>query len=110
VTNEYAIRVSTILNAADIIVSDLDYLCALIEKPDPEFVVKDAIAYSAAIAALSTQLEFILEDLADNDLTKDEEHIKITEEEVWALNSYTESTEDALKRLEDACGISLQSN
>ena len=104
-TQYYGMRISTIIAAADKIVADLDYLCSLVESPDPEYYITDA-----AVAALSTQLEFILEDLADNDLTEDEEHVKLTEDEVWMLNSYTDSAEEAMKALEERCGISLQSN
>lgn len=109
-TQYYGMRISTIIAAADKIVADLDYLCSLVENPDPEYYITDAVAYGLAVAALSTQLEFILEDLADNDLTEDEEHVKLTEDEVWMLNSYTDSAEEAMKALEERCGISLQSN
>ena len=110
VTQYYGMRVSTIMSAADRIVGDLDYLCSLVENPDPEYCIADAVSYSLAVAALSSQLEFILEDLADNDLTEDEEHIKLTEDEVWMLNSYTDSAETAIQNMEDRCGISLQNN
>jgi len=109
-TQHYGMRISTILSATDKISSDLEYLCSLVEKPDPEYCINDAVAYALAVAALSNQLEFILEELAENDLTEDEEHVKLTEDDVWMLNSYTESAEAALQRLEERCGISLKNN
>ena len=106
----YGVKIATILNAADKLTADLDYLCSLVEEPDPEFGVCDAIAYSYAVAALSTQLEFVTEDLSENDLSEDEEYVKLSKEEIIMLNTYTENSEDALKRLEEICGISLQNN
>ena len=103
-------KIGTILAATERIVSDLDYLCSLVESPDPEFVIVDAVAYAAAVTALSNQLDFVLEDLSTNDLTDDQEHVKLTEDEIWMLNSYTECADAAVKRLEETCGISLQNN
>jgi hypothetical protein len=111
VTQEfYGLKVSTILNAAEKLTADLDYLCSLVEQPVAEFPIRDAIAYAAAVAALSNQLEFVTEDLAENDLSDDEDCVKLSKEEVLMLNTYTENSEDALERLEETCGISLQNN
>ena len=111
VTQElFGIKVSTILNAADRLGADLDYLCSLVEQSDPEFQVCDAIDYAHAVVALSNQLEFIIEDLADKDLSEDETYVKLSKEEVMMLNTYTSNSEDALQRLEETCGISLQNN
>jgi hypothetical protein len=111
VTQEfYGIKVATILRAADKLSDDLDYLCSLVEQPDPEFFVCDAVTYSYAVAALSNQLEFMTEDLTQNDLSEDEEYVKLSKEEVMMLNTYTNNAEEALRRLEETCGISLQNN
>jgi hypothetical protein len=109
-TKNYGIKVSTLINAADRLTSDLDYLCSLVEQPDPEFVLRDAVSYALAISSLSAQLEFIIEDLADNDLSEDEEYVKLSTEDVHTLNMYTENSEECLIRLEEVCGISLQNN
>tara|TARA_R100001443_G_scaffold90220_2_gene96690 strand:+ start:603 stop:938 length:336 start_codon:yes stop_codon:yes gene_type:complete len=106
----YGIKVDTLINAAERLTSDLDYLCALVEEADPEFPIRDAISYAYAIVSLSTQLEFVLEDLANNDLSEDEIYVKLTTEDVHTLNRFTENSEDSLKRLEETCGISLQNN
>lgn len=106
----YGIKVDTLINAAERLTSDLDYLCSLVEQPDPEFVVRDAISYAYAISSLSAQLEFVIEDLSENDLSEDEEYVRLSTEDVYALNRYTENSEDSLKRLEETCGISLQNN
>ena len=106
----YGMKVSTVLNAVSKLTDDLDYLCALVEQPDPEFPIRDAIVYTGAVAALSNQLEFILEDIADNDLSEDETHVKLSSEEVMMLQTYTETAEEALGLLEERCGISLQNN
>ena len=111
VTQEsYGIRVTTILNAADRLTADLDYLCSLVEQSDPEFQVCDAVTYAHAVVALSNQLGFIIEDLAGNDLNEDETYVKLSKEEIMMLNTYTSNSEEALQRLEDICGISLQNN
>lgn len=106
----YGMRISTILNAVSKLTDDLDYLCSLVEQPDPEFPVRDAIVYTGAIAALSNQLEFMLEDLGENDLNEDETHVTLSNEEVMMLQTYTETAEEALELLEERCGISLQNN
>jgi hypothetical protein len=108
--NFYGIKVTTILNAAESLNADLNYLCSLVEQPCEEFVIADALAYARAITAISNQLEFFIDDLADNDLSDDEEYVKVSEEEVLMMNTYTEGTDEALRILEETCKISLQSN
>jgi len=106
----FGIKISTLLYAADQVGSDLDYLCLVAEQPDEDFPIKDAIIYAAAIIALSNQLEFILEDLSENDLSPDEEYVKLSKDEVYSLNRYTDASEEAIRLLEEICGISLKSN
>ena len=106
----YGIKVSTILNAADKLTGDLDYLCSITERPDLEFPLSSAIVYSHAVVALAAQLDFIIEDLADRDLSEDEEYVKVSSEDITTLNTYTEASEDALEMLEKTCGIYLQNN
>ena len=108
--NKYAMKVTTILNVAESLTQDLDYLSSLVEKPDPEFLIKDAVVYSRAVTALSNQLQFILEDLPENDLTEDEDHVKLSEDEVFMLSSYSAETDEAMEDLEKICGISLRNN
>jgi|TARA_R100000234_G_C4946070_1_gene155167 hypothetical protein len=107
---KYGMKVSTILNATDTLQADLEYLCSLVEKPDPEFLIKDAMVYSIALVTISNQLEFIIEDISKNDLSDDESYVKLSEEEIVMLNDYNTETEEAIQRLELVCGISLQNN
>ena len=109
-TQYYGMRVSTILNAAAKLESDLEYLCSLVEQPDEEFKIVDALVYAHAVMAISQQLDFIIEDLSANELTEDEDSVKISTEELMTLNSYTDNAETALSALEKICGISLQNN
>ena len=106
----YAIKVSTVLNATAKLTEDLEYLCSLVEKPDPEFTVKNAIVYSHAVMTLSTHLDFVLEELTKRDLTTEQDMVKLTEEDVIAMSDYTEATEEAILDLEELCGISLKNN
>ena len=78
VKQTYGIKVSTILNATEKLTEDLEYLCSLVEKADPEFKIKNAIAYSHAVMILSNHLDFVLEEITKRDLTPDEEMVKIT--------------------------------
>ena len=110
VRQTYGIKVTTILNATEKLTEDLEYLCSLTEKADPEFKIKNAIAYSHAVMILSNHLDFVLEEITKRDLTPDEEMVKITEEDVMAMNEYTEASEQALEDLEVLCGISLKNN
>ena len=109
-TQTYGIKVNTILNATEKLTEDLEYLCALVEKPDPEFKIKNAIVYYHAVMTLSNHLEFVLEELTERDLTPDENMVKLTQEDVIAMNEYTEASEEALADLEELCGISLKNN
>ena len=109
-TQTYGIKVEVILNATEKLTQDLEYLCSLVEKPDPEFTIKNAIIYSHAVMTLSNHLDFVLEELTARDLTPDETMVKLTQEDVIAMNDYTEASEDALCDLEDLCGISLKNN
>ena len=110
VKQTYGVKVTTILSATEQLTQDLEYLCSLVEKPDPEFVIKNAIIYSHAVMTLSNHLDFVLEELTERDLTPDENLVKLTEEDVLAMNEYTEATEEALADLEALCGISLKNN
>jgi len=110
VTEFYGVRVTTIMHAADTVSADLEYLCSLVEQPDPEFSIVDAVSYAGAVAALSHQLDFIVEDLSENDLSEDQEYVKLSKEDIIMLNSYTSSSEEAISRMEEVCGISLQNN
>ena len=110
VKQTYGIKVTTILSATEKLTDDLEYLCSLIEKPDPEFTIKNAIAYAHAVMTLSNHLDFVLEELTNRDLTPDEDMVKLSEEDVIAMNEYTEATEEALEDLEILCGISLKNN
>ena len=107
---KYGIKISTILNAAEKLTADLEYLCSIAESPDPEFPIMDALAYARAVSAVANHLDFVIEDLTENDLSEDEEYVKLSGEEIVTLNSYTENSETALKVLEKICGISLQNN
>jgi len=111
VTQEYyGIKVSTILNTADKLIADLDYLCSLVEKPDPEFHIGNAVVYAMAVTAIANQIEFVTEDLAENDLSDDEKYVKLSKEELMMLNTYSTNTDEAVQQLEETCGISLQNN
>ena len=107
---QYGIKLTTILNAAAKLTADLDYLCSMVEQPDPEFPITNAIAYARAVNSISNHLDFVLEDIAERDLSEDEEYVKLSEEDVFMLNDYTENTEEVLMVLEELCGISLQNN
>ena len=110
VKQTYGIKVTTILNATSKLSQELEYLCSMVEKPDPEFTIKNAIVYAHAVMTLSNHLDFVLEELAERDLTPDEDMIKLSEEDVIAMNEYTEASEEALEDLEILCGISLKNN
>ena len=107
---QYGVRITTLLNAADQVSADLEYLASLVEQPHSEFPIVCALTYSHAVMTLSHQLDFISEDLSENELSEDQEYVKLSEEEISRLHSYTESTEEALAVLEEICGISLQNN
>ncbi|MEK9694879.1 MAG: hypothetical protein VW270_03885 [Candidatus Poseidoniales archaeon] len=106
----YGMRLQTILHAADKLSAELEYLCSLVEHPDAEFVISDALVYSRALVAISNQLEFISVDLSSNDLSDDGDHVILSEDEVMMLSTYNDVTEETIKDLEEVCGISLKNN
>jgi hypothetical protein len=110
VKQTYGIKLTTILNATEQLADDLEYLSSLVEKPDPEFRIKNAIVYAHALMTVSNHLDFVLEELTSRDLTPDEDMVKLSEEDVIVMNEYTEATEQALEDLEELCGISLKNN
>ena len=48
---------------------------------------------------LSNHLDFVLEELTERDLTPEEDMVKLSEEDVIAMNEYTEASEEALEEL-----------
>ena len=106
----YGMKVMTILNASERLTSDFEYLSALVENPDPEFHIKDALVYAEALMAVAAQLDYVVENLSQNELSEDEEYVKLTKDEVMMLNTYNTNTEEALLALEQVCGISLKNN
>ncbi len=106
----YGMKVMTILNASERLTADFDYLASILEKPDPEFHIKDALVYAEAIMAVAAQLDYVVENLSQNELSEDEQYVKLTKDEVMMLNTYNTNTEEALLVLEEVCGISLKNN
>jgi DNA repair ATPase RecN len=107
---KYGIKISTILNAAEKLNADLDYLCSIEENPDPEFPIADALAYARAVSAIANHLDFVVEDLTENDLSENEEYVKLSQDDIVLMSRLTEISEDAIKILEKTCGIYLQNN
>ena len=107
---KYGIKISTILNAAEKLSADLEYLCSIAENPDPEFPITDALAYARAVSAVANHLDFVIEDLTENDLSENEEYVKLSQDDILLMSRLTEASEEAIKMLEETCGISLQNN
>tara|TARA_R110002060_G_scaffold31841_3_gene42466 strand:+ start:726 stop:1061 length:336 start_codon:yes stop_codon:yes gene_type:complete len=108
--HSYGLKIATILNAADKLTADLEYLCSLVEQPDPEFPIEDAIVYATAITALSAHIDFVTEDLSTRELSENAAYVKLSKDDVMMWSTYSSDTEEAIKELEEICGISLQSN
>ena len=106
----YGIKIGTILNGIEKLTADVEYLSSMVEQPDPEFTVSNAVVYAHALSALANQLSFFIEDLTDKDLSDDGEYVKVSHEEVLMMNAHNEAAEEALFILEETCGISLQNN
>lgn len=105
----YGMPVDSLIMGIEVTRKDLDFLCSLIEAPDTEYPIPDAIDYSNAIVALNTQLTYMVDNISTNELTEDEDVIKISQKELLKLTELSETVEKALERLR-SCGISLKSN
>ena len=105
----YGMKLDSLIRGIEITQQDLDFLCSLVELPDENYSIPDAIDYSCAVVALYQQLQFMVEDLSTNPLTEDETIIKLSQEELETLTDLSDAVEDALGRLRE-CGISLKQN
>jgi hypothetical protein len=105
----YGMKVDSLVRGIEVTQQDLDFLCSLVELPDEDYAIPDAIDYSCAVVALYRQLQFMVEELAGNPLTEDEDIIKLSKEELETLTDLSDAVEDALGRLRE-CGISLKQN
>lgn len=106
---QYAMRYDTLMNGIQIVGEDLDFLCSLAESPSDDYKIPDAVIYSAAVIALMNQLSYMSEELVNNKLTDDGEHIILTKEEIDRMNFLYDQVEESLEDLRD-CGISIKVN
>lgn len=106
---QFAMRYDTLLNGIEIVGEDLDFLCSLSEEPSEDYKIPDAVAYSAAVMAVMNQLAYMSQEIINNKLTDDGEHIILTLEEVDRMNSLSDVVEEALEDLRE-CGISIKIN
>jgi hypothetical protein len=109
VKKQFAMRYDTLLNGIEIVGEDLDFLCSLSEEPSEDYKIPDAVAYSAAVMAVMNQLAYMSQEIINNKLTDDGEHIILTLEEVDRMNSLSGVVEEALEDLRE-CGISIKIN
>jgi len=109
VKKQFAMRYDTLLNGIEIVGEDLDFLCSLSEEPSEDYKIPDAVAYSAAVMAVMNQLAYMSQEIINNKLTDDGEHIILTLEEVDRMNSLSDVVEEALEDLRE-CGISIKIN
>tara|TARA_R110002110_G_scaffold334549_4_gene545472 strand:- start:579 stop:908 length:330 start_codon:yes stop_codon:yes gene_type:complete len=105
----FSMRLDTLLNGIEIVGEDLDFLCSLAEKPSEEYKIPDAVAYSAAVVAVMNQLTYMSQEIINNKLTEDGEHLILTMDEVELMNSLSDLVEEALEDLRE-CGISIKIN
>lgn len=106
---QFAMRYDTLLNGIEIVGEDLDFLCSLSEEPSEDYKIPDAVAYSAAVMAVMNQLAYMSQEIINNKLTDDGEHIILTKEEVDRMNFLSDEVEESLTGLRE-CGISIKVN
>ena len=105
----FAMRYDTLLNGITLVGEDLDFLCSLAENPSEEYKIPDAVSYSAAVIAVMNQLTYMSQELINNKLTEDGQHLILTKEEVDRMNFLYDQVEEALLELRE-CGISIKVN
>ena len=106
---QFAMRYETLLNGIEIVGEDLDFLCSLAEHPSDEYKIPDAVAYAAAVVAVMNQLSYMSQEIINNKLTDDGEHLILTKEEIDRMNFLYDQVEEALEDLRE-CGISIKVN
>lgn len=105
----YGIRIKTIETAISQISGDLEYLCSLIENPDQDFPIKDALVYCRAVRALVEQLD-LAEQISENEIDQEGQFFRVSEKDLHKMGECTDDVEDSLLDLEEICGISLRKN
>jgi hypothetical protein len=105
----FAMRYDTLLNGITLVGEDLDFLCSLAESPSEDYKIPDAVAYSAAVIAVMNQLTYMSQEIINNKLTEDGQHLILTKEEVDRMNFLYDQVEEALLELRE-CGISIKVN
>ena len=105
----YGMKISSLLTGIDNTEKDLDFLCSLVESPDEEYRVPDAVEFSFAVVALSHQLDYMILEISESETTEDEEMVLLSKEQLVTLTTLTDAVETALGRLR-SCGISLKQN
>tara|TARA_R100000995_G_scaffold84579_1_gene63741 strand:+ start:2369 stop:2701 length:333 start_codon:yes stop_codon:yes gene_type:complete len=105
----YGMNLDTLLFGIDKTERDLDFLCSLVELPDQEYRIPDAVEYSFAVVALSRQLEYMTIELSTNEVDEETNLVLLTKKQLTKLTNLSDNVEDALRRLRQ-CGISLEQN
>ena len=105
----YAMVIDNLLYGIKQTGENLDFLCSLAEDPSEDYKIPDAVAYSAAVIATMNQLAFMSQEIINNKLTEDGEHIILTLGEVNTMNTLSDAVEEALEDLRE-CGISIKIN
>ncbi len=105
----YEMKIASLDKGIEDATQDLEFLCSLIETPDREYHIPDAVEYSQAVVALFRQLDFMVEDLGATPLSNDQECVKLTRDQLLKLNSLSNEVDAALRRMRK-CGISVTNN
>lgn len=106
----YGVKVSSLEVGLDALGGELDHLLSLVESPDPEYKVQDAVLYCEAIATFSEMIEFLVGALSLNEISPDGVHIKMSSEEIVVMGHLSDTTEEIRGDLLKQCGISLAKN
>ena len=108
-TKTYGMSLDSLLLGIDKTERDLDFLCSLIEQPDQEYKIPDAVEYAFAVVALSRQLEYMTIELSSNEVDEETNLVLLTKKQLNKLSSLSDNVDDAIRRLRQ-CGISLEQN
>ena len=105
----YAMNLNNLMNGIKVVGEDLEFLCSLVEDPDSEYKIPDAVEYSNAVVTLMNQLTFMVEEIDHHNLTDDGKFVILTKDEVNTLSVLSDAAEEALEGLRK-CGISIKNN
>jgi hypothetical protein len=104
----YAMKLTTFFAGIETAQSDLKYLEHFVKEPDKKFEIKNILDFCLAVTALSTQIDYMTINLANNNLSEDGRLLYLSEEQLNTLSLYSDLATSAVEKMSNSCGIDME--